>query len=233
MISRSGATTGPEYASDDSAAHALAAAAQARAAGAWEQVMHHADRAAAAGADHAIVTELRALALTHLQRLDDAESLFAALLGTEAYRHRAEAGLGIIALERGDDLTAHAWLDRATAAGGDADAWAALGLCLTRLAEADEAWHAYVAARTRDRGHRLALHGLIMLATALERITELETHLRDYLARVGEDADVRFALAGCLYAAGRHDESRTAVREVLRQAPAHVLAQALEHELAS
>ncbi len=76
-------------------------------------------------------------------------------------------------------------------------------------------------------------HGLITLASSLERVAELETHLRDYLARVGEDVDVRFALAGCLYAAGRCDESRTAVREVLRQAPTHALARALEHELAS
>lgn len=222
----------PWAAPPDAGSSALAEAAQARAAGAWEQVLHHAERAAAAGVDHALVTELRALALTRLRRLDDAETQFAALLATSTYRRRAEAGLGIIALERGDDLTARAWLDRATAACGDADAWAALGLCLTRLGEAEEAWQAYVEARDRDPGHRVALHGLITLASPLGRVAELETHLRDYLARVGEDADVRFALAGCLYAAGRLEESRLAVREVLRRTPAHALARALEQELA-
>jgi Flp pilus assembly protein TadD len=225
MVARPAAPVTPSDALED--------AARARAAGAWEHVLQHAERAAAGGADHAVVTELRALALTHLRRLDDAEAQFAALLGSTAHRGRAQAGLGIIALERGDDLTARAWLDRATVAGGDADAWAALGLCLTRLGETEEAWRAYVEARTLDPAHRVALHGLVTLASPLERLAELETHLRDYLARVGEDADVRFALAGCLYAAGRCDESRTVVREVLRQAPAHVLAQALEHELAS
>jgi glycosyltransferase involved in cell wall biosynthesis len=211
----------------------LADAAHARVAGDWQQVLRHAERAEAAGAEYTEVTELRALALTHLGRFDDAEAQFASLLGATRYRQRAEAGLGIIALERGDDLTARAWLERATAAGGDADTWAALGLCLSRLAEAEEAWRAFVEARTREPAHRTALHGLVTLATPLARVDELETHLRDYLARVGEDADVRYALAGCLYAAGRREESRTAVREVLRQAPAHALARALEHELAS
>src|SRR5258707_3454038 len=65
---------------------ALAEAAQARAAGAWEQVLHHAERAAAAGADHAVVTELRALALTRLRRLDEAETQFAELLGAATHR---------------------------------------------------------------------------------------------------------------------------------------------------
>ncbi|MBI3768918.1 MAG: hypothetical protein HY271_10555 [Deltaproteobacteria bacterium] len=212
---------------------ALEDAARARAAGAWEDVLQHAERAAVGGADHAVVTELRALALTHLRRLDDAEAQFAALLASTTHCRRAQAGLGIIALERGDDLTARAWLDRATTAGGDADAWAALGLCLTRLAAVEEAWRAYVEARTLDPAHRVALHGLVTLASPLERLAELETHLRDYLVHVGEDADVRFALAGCLYASGRCDESRAVVREVLRQAPTHALAQALEHELAS
>ena len=77
------------------------------------------------------------------------------------------------------------------------------------------------------------MSGLITLASALDRLAELETHLRDYLARVGDDADVRVALASCLYAAGRTEESRATVRDVLRDAPAHALARSLEHELAS
>src|SRR5262249_21683556 len=167
-----------------------------------------------AGADSAAVAALRALALTRLGRLDEAESAFASILGAAAYRVRAETGLGIIALERGDDASARAWLERATAGDADADTWAALGLCLTRLAESDGAWSAFTEARRRDPGHRTALHGLVTLAAPLERLAELEAHLRDYLVRIGDDVDVRCALAGCLYAAGRADESRRLVREV-------------------
>ncbi len=212
---------------------ALDAATRARGAGAWDEALQHAERAAGEGADPAAVAELRAVAFTHLRRLDDAAAQFAALLGSTEYRHRGEAGLGIIALERGDEATARAWLERATAVGGTADAWAALGLCLSRLAQTEEAWRAYVEARSLDPAHRAALSGLITLASPLARLGELETHLRDYLGRVGEDADVRVALAGCLYAAGRTEESRTTVREVLRGTPTHPLARALDHELAS
>ena len=212
---------------------ALDAATRARAAGAWDDALRHVARAAAAGADPAAVAELRAVAFTYLERLDEAEAQFAALLGSAGYRERGEAGLGIIALQRGDDATARAWLERAIAAGGTADAWAALGLCLARLAQTEDAWRAYVEARSLDPAHRAALSGLITLASALDRLAELETHLRDYLARVGDDADVRVALASCLYAAGRTEESRATVRDVLRDAPAHTLARSLEHELAS
>ena len=217
----------------DPAASALAAAAHARADGDWDAVLRHADAADRAGAEHARVAELRALALTRLGRLDDAEAEFASLLGTAPYRRRAETGLGIIALERGDAATARTWLERATAAGADADAWAALGLCLGRLACAEDAWRAYVEARALDPSHRAALHGLITLASPLDRLVELETHLRDYLARNDDDPDVRYALAGCLLAAGRRDESHRTVQEVLRAAPAHTLAIALDRELAS
>lgn len=210
---------------------ALADARRARAAGDWERVLRAAERATAAGAEHDAVTELRALALTRLGRLDDAETEFASLLGTPPYRRRAETGLGVIALERGDDATARVWLERATAAGADADAWAALGLCLGRLAQTDAAWHAYVEARRREPAHRMALHGLITLAGTLDRLAELEMHLRDYLARVADDVDVRHALAGCLYAAGRRDESRIETQEVLRRSPGHALARALAREL--
>ena len=56
-------------------------------------------------------------------------------------------------------------------------------------------------------------------------------HLLDYLSRVGDDADVRCALASCLYAAGRNDGSRDVVHAVLRAAPAHPLAQTLMRTL--
>src|SRR5262249_3084264 len=129
-------------------AAALDAATRARAAGAWDETLRHAERAAAAGADPAAVAELRAVACTHLARLDEAEAQFAALLGSTGYRQRGETGLGIVALQRGDDATARAWLERATAASGTADAWAALGLCRARLAQTEDAWRAYVEARS-------------------------------------------------------------------------------------
>jgi len=210
---------------------ALSAAAGARAASDWDDVLRHASTAAAEGAEHLSVAELRAVALTHLGRLDEAEAEFASMLGAAVCGGRGETGLGIIALTRGDDAGARAWLERATAMGADADAWAALGLCLGRLAQGGDAWRAYAEARRRDPGHRAALHGLVTLADALDRLAELEVHLRDYLTRVGDDADVRCALASCLYAAGRNDESREVVNAVLRAAPAHPLAQTLMRTL--
>jgi len=210
---------------------ALSAAAGARAAGDWGGVLRHASTAAVEGGEHLSVAELRAVALTHLGRLDEAEAEFASMLGAVACGGRGETGLGIIALTRGDDAGARAWLERATAMGADADAWAALGLCLGRLAQAEDAWRAYAEARRRDPGHRAALHGLVTLADALDRLAELEVHLRDYLSRVGDDADVRCALASCLYAAGRNDESREVVHAILRTAPAHPLAQTLRRTL--
>jgi glycosyltransferase involved in cell wall biosynthesis len=211
----------------DVANGALAAAMRARAAGEWSGVLRHAAAAADEGAERVSVAELSAVALTHLGRLDEAEAEFASILGAAGGTGRGETGLGIIALSRGDDAGARAWLERATAMGGDADAWAALGLCLGRLAEAEEAWRAYAEARRHDPGHRAALHGLVTLADALDRLAELEVHLRDYLSRIGEDADVRCALASCLFAAGRNDESRDVAQAVLREAPAHALTQTL------
>jgi len=206
---------------------ALAAATRARAAGEWSDVLRHATAAADEGAERVSVAELRAVALTHLGRLDEAEAEFASMLGVVGGSGRGETGLGIIALSRGDEAGARAWLERATAMGADADAWAALGLCLGRLAQAEEAWRAYAEARRRDPASRAALHGLVTLADALDRLAELEVHLRDYLERVGEDVDVRCALASCLFAAGRNDESRAAAGAVLRTAPGHALAQTL------
>jgi GT2 family glycosyltransferase/Flp pilus assembly protein TadD len=220
-----------EPAVPESAEDACAAARRAGAAGDHERALYHAERAARAGADPVAVAELRAVALAQLRRFDEAERDFRILLDSVPHRRRAETGLGVIALERGDLTIARQWLQCATAAGGDADAWTALGLCLDRLARAEEAWQAYVEARAVDPAHRAALHGLITLAAPLNRLGDLERHLRDYIGRAGDDADVRYALAGCLYAAGRLDESRVAVREVLARAPAHRLALALDREL--
>ncbi len=181
----------------DTAKRALDDAGRARAAGEWHDVLRYAEDAAAAGADPVAVAELRAIALTHLRRLDDAESQFAALLGAAGYRQRGETGLGIVALERGDDVTARAWLERATAAGASADAWAALGLCLTRLGETAEAWRAYLAARTLDPGHRTALHGLITLADALERVG-LTARASDRVAAYSSGMKQRLSLARIL-----------------------------------
>jgi glycosyltransferase involved in cell wall biosynthesis len=216
---------------DDTAGGALAAATRARAAGEWSELLRHATAAADEGAERLSVAELRAVALTHLGRLDEAEAEFASMLGVVGGSGRGETGLGIIALSRGDEAGARAWLERATALGADADAWAALGLCLGRLAQAEDAWKAYAEARRRDPASRAALHGLVTLADALDRLAELEVHLRDYLSRVGEDADVRCALASCLFAAGRNDESREAAHTVLRTAPGHTLAQTLLYTL--
>jgi len=213
------------------AEEAIAAARRARIAGDHERALSEAGRAAHAGADPIVIAELRAVAFAQLRRFDEAEREFRVLLESLPHRCRAETGLGVIALERGDLGTARQWLEASTAAGGDADAWTALGLCLDRLVRTEEAWQAYAEARNIDPGHRAALHGLITLAVPLDRLGELERHLQDYLRRAGEDADVRYALAGCLYAAGRLEESRFAVREVLARAPTHRLALVLDQEL--
>jgi GT2 family glycosyltransferase/tetratricopeptide (TPR) repeat protein len=213
---------------------ALADAETARAAGDFGAVLDHTERALVDGADPTRIAELRALALIQLRRFDEAREGLIGLLASAAYARRAAFGLGVIALERAEPAAAEPWLERATAGEADADAWATLGLCRSRLGRTDGAWNAFAAARARDPGHRTALHGLITIATAnTERLGELESHLRDYLSRVADDPDVRHALASCLYAAGRDAESRAAVNDVLRAVPDHAQARALAHHLSS
>jgi GT2 family glycosyltransferase/tetratricopeptide (TPR) repeat protein len=213
---------------------ALVAAEDARAAGDFPAVLHHTERALADGADPMRIAELRALALVQLRRFDEAREGLIGLLASAAHARRAAFGLGVIALERAEPAAAEPWLVRATVGDADADAWATLGLCRSRLAETDGAWAAFAAARARDPGHRTALHGLITIAIeSTERLGELETHLRDYLSHVEDDPDVRHALASCLYASGRDAESRAVVNDVLRAVPGHAQARALADRLSA
>lgn len=213
---------------------ALADAEHARAVGDFQAVLDHTERALAEGADPTRITELRALALIQLRRFDEAREGLIGLLASAAHARRAAFGLGVIALERAEPAAAEPWLERATAGEADADAWATLGLCRSRLAQTDGAWAAFAAARARDPGHRTALHGLITIAIeSTARLGELEAHLRDYLSRVADDPDVRHALASCLYAAGRDVESRAVVQDVLRAVPGHAQALALAERLSA
>lgn len=213
---------------------ALAEAEHARAAGDFAAVLDHTERALAEGADPTRIAELRALALIQLRRFDEAREGLIGLLASAAHARRAAFGLGVIALERAEPAAAEPWLERATRGEADADAWATLGLCRSRLARPDAAWEAFAAARARDPGHRTALHGLITIAIEdTERLGDLEAHLRDYLSRVEDDPDVRHALASCLYAAGRDAESRAVVSDVLRAAPGHAQALALADRLSA
>ena len=212
----------------------LAAAEDARTAGDFPAVLRHTERALADGGDPMRIAELRALSLIRLRRFDEAREGLIALLASAAHARRAALGLGVIALERDEPAAAETWLARATAGGADADAWATLGLCRSRLAQPDAAWDAFAQARALDPGHRTALHGLITIATERgTRLGELEAHLRDYLSRVQGDPDVRHALASCLYAAGRDAESRAVVDEVLRAVPGHAQAMALAQQLSA
>ena len=208
----------------------LADAERARRGGDYACVLACAERAHALDRGNLVARELRATALAQLGRLDDAEEAFTALLETGA-RCRAAHALGVLALDRGHLAEASTWLTEATRDGAGADSWVALAMCHARSGDAPAAWDAFSAARDRDPSHRQALHGLITLAPELARLGDLERHLRHYLEAVGDDADVRCALASCLFAAGNVAESRTTVDAVLATAPDHPVATALATEL--
>jgi Flp pilus assembly protein TadD len=208
----------------------LADAERARRSGDYACVLAFAERVHTLDGANLPARELRATALARLGRLDEAEEAFTALLETAA-RCRAAHALGVFALDRGHLAEASTWLTEAIRDGANADSWVALGMCRTRSGDTHGAWDAFSTARDRDPAHRQALHGLITLAPELQRLSELERHLRGYLESVGDDPDVRCALASCLFAAGNVAESRTTIRAVLATAPDHPVATALATEL--
>lgn len=173
-----------------------------------------------------ILGEIRSLQ----EQLSEALELFESVLSTNDRSTRAWCGKGALAAYSGEWLKAESCFRRAAQLDPASDtAYAGLGLCSRQRGDLGEAWQYFVKARAINPENPRALVGLVEIAYQSKRLDELEGFLKEYLIRQPLDLEMRYSLAGCLYALGKTKDSKQEVDYILAERPQHERAKELAY----
>jgi tetratricopeptide (TPR) repeat protein len=86
-------------------------------------------------------------------------------------------------------------------------ALAGLGGCYQQCDEIEVAWQKYQEALDLNCENKRALLGVIQLGHQMQRYTQLEVRLKEYLELHPADTEFLYVMAGCLFAQDRYDEA--------------------------
>ena len=147
---------------------------------------------------------------------------------------RPMRSLGVIALAEQNFHEAESWFDRAISCdSSDGKAWAGKGNALWDLGRREEALGCYKRAIQEQPAELAFLPLLLKAAYGLERISEVASILRDYVARYPDNCAVRYCLAGALFKQNKLDEAKAEARAILSFSPAHADAKQLLEVIAT
>jgi tetratricopeptide (TPR) repeat protein len=112
-------------------------------------------------------------------------------------------------MQENDYLQAMAAFERAARSGADArKAQLGEGMAAFGLGKGEQAWEAFIQVLDNYPDDQEALHWLIQSGTSLQRWEGLGQRLSRYVERNPADCDMRFALAGVEFRAGRMDSAK-------------------------
>jgi glycosyltransferase involved in cell wall biosynthesis/Tfp pilus assembly protein PilF len=157
---------------------------------------------------------------------------------SEAYRYgRPTARLlrahGATLLASGKHAEAKNYFERAVAIdSNDAKSWCGLGMCAAFAGDREEAYKCQVQSLKINPENTVSILQLMECSYFLNRYTDLERILRDYIAAHPNDSEMEFCLAGCLYKAGNHAEATAINNKLLAANAAHAGAVVLAEQLA-
>ncbi len=116
---------------------------------------------------------------------------------------------GILSMQRQNFTEAkQAFAQSLTLAGDKTKARIGFGMACLGLDRASEAWNVFEQVLVDNPDHAEAAGCLLQAGTALERWTDLASHLTRFVERNPTNCDIRFALAGVQFRAGETEKAK-------------------------
>ncbi len=184
------------------------------------------------------LTLLRAEALVFLDRSAEADVIFKQVLCDNPASARALCGQAALVASRGEWGKARELFEEANRMAPNYDvSFAGLGMCASSAGQNQEAWSYFESALKLNPENGSALLGMLELAYKLNRHSELERAIQNYLDMHPADLNFLYSLAGCLYAQGKLREALSEVQKITLFEPQHKnaleLKQMIDQKLAS
>lgn len=180
------------------------------------------------------IKAIKGESLACLQRLDEAQQCFVALVNSSLYGDRACAGLGVISAARGQwDLARGHFTEALRRNPKNDTALAGIALCDGSNGEKEKAWENYKKALGVNNENKRALLGLVELGYELQRLPDVEQALSKYLEMHPLDLSMLYTAAGCCYAQGKVDEALEKLNTIILVDRGHEYANELRDKIVS
>lgn len=177
---------------------------------------------------------LRAEALACVGKLDEADQELRSLESVRAFQHRVLTDRGALAAARLNWTEAQNYFIRALEIFPDFDgALAGLGLCAMQQGDREMAWAYFNKSLETNPENMRALLGVVQLGYPLNRLSDVERAILNYLEIHPANLSVLYSHAGCCYAQGRLDEARGQLEKIRIFDPEHKLANELLEKINS
>jgi tetratricopeptide (TPR) repeat protein len=177
---------------------------------------------------------LKAEALGSIGKIDEARGIFIEMLSQNNISPKVYCGLGALEGFEGNWEDALGYFEKALEKHPNVDVpLAGLGMSSRSLGLNEDAWNYYTEALRRNAQNMQALFGLLELGYYLQRLDEVEDHLREYLELKPVDISMIYSLAGCLYAQGKSSDAVSELKNILIFEPDHVNAKELLDKIES
>jgi len=168
------------------------------------------------------ITCQKAESLMLTDKYNQAEHIYNEVLEGNPDSARALCGHGALAATRGQWDRALELFQEALSKRPEYDvALAGLGLCATQHKKPEEAWNLYRRALKSNPENVRALLGIIEMGYSLQRLTEVEEVLKQYLDCHPADLDFMYSLAGCYFAQGKVAQAAEAINTITLFEPRH------------
>jgi Tfp pilus assembly protein PilF len=155
-------------------------------------------------------------------KYNQAEHVYNQVLEGNPDSARALCGHGALAATRGQWDRALELFQEALCKRPEYDvALAGLGLCATQHKKPEDAWNFYRRALKSNPENIRALLGIIEMGYSLQRLTEVEDVLKQYLDCHPADLDFMYSLAGCYFAQGKVAQAAEAINTITLFEPRH------------
>jgi len=163
--------------------------------------------------------------------LDKAEEYYHKAMGDDGVYAEPHLGLATIAVQRGELDLAMGHYRRASDLEPGDRSYAGMALIEMERGQVEDAFTHFGMALATNPENLVALFGMVRLAYAQNRVSDVLPHLKDYLTVDPVKNEVRFTLAGCLMTLGRHDEAQEQLGIILAQEPSNQHAMELVEQL--
>lgn len=164
--------------------------------------------------------------------LDKAENYYCKAAESDDSLATPYLALATIALQRADIESALNFYQLALAREENDKTLSGLGLVRMDQGQSAEAFDLFSRALNFNPCNAVALHCLVRVGYATERVADVVPFLENSLA-ANHDENTHISLAGCLVTLGRAAEARQHLEQILAQNPSSPDAQDLYHHLAA
>ena len=171
----------------------------------------------------------KAEVLVLTDRYVEAEQLYATIVAQNAMSARAICGQAALTAANGEWAKAKSLFAKALEYRSEYDvALSGLGLCSAQEKNPAAAWTFYNRALKSNPENTRALLGTIETGYSLQKLTDVEQVIRNYLEVHPADLDFMYSLAGCCFAQGKVMDAVEAINTITLFEPNHKNARELE-----